>query len=156
MCTQPHDQFSLSVSHAGDPPGLLNSSQIFGIIFGLMALIFIVLPFTYACGKGYWRRRHSYSWYNTLMSPSCRAWCKCCHRSGGSITLARRRNRQSPNRSNAHLTAISPMTPVSTINGPTFIFVSLIDLPPQFSFNHYYLVCSPGPPQAAECGDNRT
>ena len=108
--------------HAGDPPGLLNSTQIFGIVFGVMVLIFIIAPFVYVFGKDYWRRRRSYGWYRTLTSP--RSWCGCCnHR--GSITRSRRRNWQSPSRSNAHLTAISPMTPVSTREGPTFTFVSL-------------------------------
>lgn len=77
----------------GDPPGS-SSGQVVGIVIGILSVIFVILVFGYIFGKDYWRRRHSYGWYNTITSPS--SWCdSCCDcdfqstsswRSGATIT----------------------------------------------------------------------
>ena len=65
-----------------------------GIVIGILSIVFVILVVGYIFGKDYWRKRHSYGWYNTITTPS--SWFdSCCdcdfqstssRRSGATIT----------------------------------------------------------------------
>ena len=60
--------------HTGRAGGTSSSTAI-GIVIGVLTVGFIIIMFGYLFGRDYWRKRHTYSWYNTLTTPS--SWCDC-------------------------------------------------------------------------------
>ena len=62
-------------SHAGDPSSSLTSRQLFGIVFGPLVFVFLIITVFLSLGVQYWKDRHYYRWYNTLTTPS--SWCNC-------------------------------------------------------------------------------
>ena len=62
------------------PPGdnsgsSFSSGAIFGIVFGVAVVIFVLFPLVWVFGKDWWSKRHNYSWYRCLTTPS--DWCDC-------------------------------------------------------------------------------
>lgn len=74
------------------PSGGFSTNSITGIIIAIVFVLFFLVPLGYYFGRDYWRKRHQYSWYNTLTSPGEWCDCDCCSSPTPERSFALQRN----------------------------------------------------------------
>ena len=57
---------------SGGSGGGLSGGAVVGIVFAAFFFVFVILPFAYSYGRGFWHKRHEYGWYRTITCESCR------------------------------------------------------------------------------------